>query len=101
MRIIYLDNDFRCHLKNDGTMRSVETDVFDGKCKAYVKGCRFVPAGETWTRSDGETFTGEMMSPLRDSSFLYELQAQYEEMLAEQADMRNALDVIYGGVTDE
>lgn len=99
--IIYLDNDFKCHLENDGTMRSVETDTFDGKCKQFIEGYRFVSAGETWTRSDGVEFKGEMLSPWRDYNLLMEFQAQYEEMLAERADMQAALDAIYGGVTDE
>ena len=99
--LIYLDNDFKCHLEDDGKRTAVETDVFDGKCRKFIEGYRFVPQGETWTRSDGEVFPGEMVSPWRDYSLLVEFQRQYEEMLAEQADMRNALDVIYGGVTDD
>ena len=64
--VIYLDNDFKCHLANDGTMRAVETSVFDGKEKAYIEGYRFVPDGETWTRPDGVKFHGEMASPAMD-----------------------------------
>lgn len=81
--IIYLDNDFKCHLENDGTMRAVEIDTFDGKCKRFIEGYRFVPAGETWTRSDGEVFHGEMLSPWRDYNLLREFQEQYEEMQAD------------------
>ena len=66
MKTIYLDADFICHLDNDGTMRSIETDVFDGKEKAYIEGYRFVPVGETWTRPDGVTFEGEMVAPAKD-----------------------------------
>ena len=58
---IYIDDDFRCHVTNpDGVYTAVETGFFDGKCDAYIEGCRFVPAGKSWTRSDGEVFTGEM-----------------------------------------
>lgn len=98
---IFLDSDFKCHLENDGAMRSVETDTFDGKCRQFIEGYRFVPHGETWMREDGQTFTGEMISPWRDYNLLLEFQRQYEEMLAERADMRNAIDAIYGGVTDD
>lgn len=98
---IYLDADFKCHVTNDGTMRAIETDAFDGKCGSFVEGYRFVPSDETWTRPDREVFHGEMLSPWRDYNLLMEFQAQYEEMLAERADMQAALDAIYGGVTDD
>lgn len=63
---IYLDSDFRCHLTDDGTMRAVETDVFDGREKAYIEGYRYVPEGQTWTRSDGVQFNGLMVAPAKD-----------------------------------
>ena len=75
---IYLDSDFRCHLSDDGTRTAVETDVFDGKCAAYIEGCRFVPAGESWTRGDGTVFAGEMLSAAVDDRLLAAVQAQYE-----------------------
>ena len=56
--IIYLDADFKCHLENDGTMREVETSFFDGKCKTFIEGYRYVPVGEKWTREDGTEFPG-------------------------------------------
>ena len=63
---IYLDSDFRCHLTNDGTMQAVETDVFDSKERAYIEGYRYVPEGQTWTRSDGVEFHGLMVAPAKD-----------------------------------
>lgn len=99
--IIYIDRDYKGHLENDGTMREVETDFFDGKCRQFVEGYRFVPFGDTWVREDGQTFTGEMISPWKNYDMLVSLQEQYEEMLAQQSDMRAALDAIYGGVTDD
>lgn len=63
---IYLDSDFRCHLADDGTMKTVETDMFDGKEKAYIEGYRYVPEGEMWTRSDGVEFHGLMIAPAKD-----------------------------------
>lgn len=91
---IFLDNDYKCHLKNDGTMHAVETNAFDGKCKQYIEGYRFVPNGEMWTRIDGEVFRGEMISPWRDYNLLKEFQSQYEEMLEIQNDMSEALNVL-------
>lgn len=99
MRTIYLDTDFKCHLENDGTMTAVETNFFDGKCKTFIEGYRYVPAGEVWTHEDGMEFPGEMVSPWREYALLSEFQAQYEELLAEQADMQAALAVLE--VTDK
>ena len=75
---IYLDSDFRCHLMDDGTMREVETDFFDGKCAAYIEGYRYVPEGEVWTRSDGVVFHGEMIAPAEDYGALAKAQEQHE-----------------------
>lgn len=76
--IVYIDNDFKCHTSDDGTMTSVETNFFDGKCAAYIEGYRFVPAGATWTRPDGVTFSGEMVSPWKDWRELDAAQRDYE-----------------------
>ena len=65
MKTIYRDAEFRCHLTNDGTMTAVETDVFDGKERAYIEGYRYVPEGEVWTRADGEQFHGLMVAPAK------------------------------------
>ena len=70
-----------CHTSNDGSMREFDVPAFDGKCSAYIEGYRYVPARETWTRDDGEVFTGEMISPAVDSRILEAYQKQYEDML--------------------
>lgn len=75
---IYIDNDFKCHVADDGTMTAVETDVFDGMCTEYIEGYRYVPAGQTWTRDDGVEFTGEMISPWRNWVELDAAQREYE-----------------------
>ena len=76
---IYIDNDYKCHTSPADGLTAVETDAFDGKCRQYIEGYRFVPAGEIWTREDGQTFTGEMVAPWRPYEILAELQALYEE----------------------
>lgn len=91
---IYIDSDFKCYTSPAADRKSVETDSFDGKCKQYIDGCRFIPAGETWVREEGEVFTGEMVAPWRDYAILAELQAIYEEEQAKQADMAAALEVL-------
>jgi hypothetical protein len=92
MKKIYIDSDYKCHAANDGTMTSVETDAFDGKCDAFIEGYRLIPAGETWTRSDGKVFDGEMVSPWENYAILDAFQQQYERDAAEREDMVAALN---------
>ena len=96
---IYINKEYKCHTQNDGTMREIEASFFDGKCREFIEGYRFVPAGETWTREDGTEFHGEMIAPWKDYSQLSVYQSIYERMLEQQSDMKSALDVL--GVTDE
>ena len=81
MRTIYIDSEYRCHVTDDGTMTAVETEFFDGKCDAFIEGFRFVPSGESWTRSDGVVFHGEMVSPWKDYAELDAAQREYEKQL--------------------
>ena len=68
---IYIDFEYHCHVTNpDGIFQEVETDFFDDKCVDFIEGYRFVPFGESWTRSDGEIFEGEMITPWKDYSEL-------------------------------
>lgn len=78
---IYIDSDYKCYVTNDGTMRAFDVSDFDGKAPAYIEGRRYVPPGESWTRSDGYVFHGEMLSPWRDSALLDEFQRQYEAQI--------------------
>lgn len=96
---IYIDADYKCHTAPGEGLRAVETEAFAGRCSRYIEGYRYVPTGESWTRSDGQVFAGEMIAPWRDSRMLEELQALYEEEQAKQADMAAALNVL--GVTAE
>ena len=92
---IYIDNDFKCHVTDDGSMTAVETEFFDGKCDELIEGYRFVPEGEIWTREDGEVFEGEMIAPWKPFAELDAVQREYEREQLE--DMREALRVL--GVT--
>ena len=82
---IYIDNDYRCHASDDGTMTPVETDFFDGKCSAFIEGYRFVPDGCSWTREDGEIFHGEMVAPWQDIRELRLAQLEYESEQLERS----------------
>ena len=91
---IYIDSDYKCHASPGDGLTAVETDAFDGKCRQYIEGYRFVPSGQSWTREDGQVFSGEMITPWRPYEILAELQALYEEEQAKQADMAAALEIL-------
>ena len=81
---VYIDFNFKCHTENpDGMYRSFEVEFFDGKCSAFIRGYRYVPAGESWTRSDGKVFHGEMIAPWSNYDKLDGAQSQYELMMDE------------------
>ena len=73
---IYIDNDYKCYVSAADGRRAIETDDFNGKCDEWIESFRFVPAGEIWTREDGEIFTN-MVAPWKDLSAAYTAQADY------------------------
>lgn len=95
---IYIDDDYKCHVSDADGRRAIETDAFNGKCAEWIESFRFVPAGKTWTREDGEVFNGEMMAPWKDLGNAYMEQmayiasqnTQYESALTE---IETALEV--------
>ena len=89
---VYIDSEFRCHVNQADGLTAAETDLFDGKCTAFVEGYRFVPAGQTWTREDGKVFSGEMAAPWKPFSELDAAQREYER--EQLADMQNALELL-------
>lgn len=83
---IYIDSDFKCHTTSpDGTFREHDVPSFDGRCAAFVEGHRCIPDNESWTRSDGVVFAGEMIAPWKPYNELAAAQAQYELDIAEAA----------------
>lgn len=38
---IYIDNEYKCHVTNDGTMREIETDCFNGRCEEFIEGYKY------------------------------------------------------------
>lgn len=73
---IYIDSNYRCYASAAEGRRAIETDAFDGKCPEWIESYRLVPAGETWTRGDGEVFTN-MVSPWKDLGKAYAAQMAY------------------------
>lgn len=89
---IYIDVDYKCYTESAEDRTAVEADFFDDKCKTFIEGYRFVPAGAEWTRSDGAVFCGEMVAPWKDYSSLEAAQQEYEKAQAEIEDMKAALN---------
>lgn len=87
---IYIDNDFKCHVTDDGSMTAVETEFFDGKCETFIQGYRLVPEGKNWVRSDGVEFKGEMVAPWKPFVELDAAQREYER--EQLKDMKAALN---------
>lgn len=73
---IYIDSDYKCYASAADGRRAIETNAFDGKCPEWIESCRLVPAGETWTREDGEEFT-DMTAPWKDLGEAYAAQEAY------------------------
>lgn len=96
---VFIDpTSYKCHTTNpDGTYLEVETPFFDGKCATFIEGYRFVPSGESWTRSDGDVFHGEMIALWKDYTELDAAQREYER--ERLADAENALAIMWGGIT--
>lgn len=99
MKTIYIDSDFKCHVSTAEGRTQIETSAFDGKCDAYIEGYRSIPAGQTWTRSDGVVFTGEMIAPWKPWAELDAAQREYEReqyqtVVAQNAEYESALSEI-------
>ena len=92
--IIYIDTDYKCYTESAEDRTAVESAFFDGRCKTFIEGYRYVPQGQMWTREDGVVFAGEMVAPWKDYSALAAAQAGYEEAAAELQDMQDALNLL-------
>ena len=89
---IYIDSDYKCYVSAAEGRRAIETDAFNGKRAEWIESFRFVPAGETWARGDGEVFNGEMTAPWKDLSEAYAAQTAY--VAAQNTQYENALSEI-------
>ena len=99
---VYIDADYKCHATDNGAMKAVETDFFDGKCVTFIEGYRYIPSGESWTREDGMVFNGKIISPWKDYRELAAAQKQYELDEAIIAELDAALlDATYQNLLEE
>ena len=91
---LYIDSQYKCHVSSGEGLREMNVDFFEGKCKTFIQGYRYIPDGESWTREDGQIFAGEMIAPAEDSRILEAAQTAYEEALDKNADALAALEVL-------
>ena len=79
---VYVDKKtFMCFTEPGMDRDEYEIPFFDGKCKEFVEGHRYVPKGMKWRREDGEVFSGEMLTYGKDSVEVDLAQAEYEKQL--------------------
>lgn len=81
---LYIDADYKMHTAAGDGLTAIETDVFDGKCAAYIEGFRYVPPGGTWTREDGTAIPNGMLAPWKNIQVLEAAQRAYEQNLIMQ-----------------
>lgn len=87
----YVDQEYKVHVVPMQDYTEYEDSFFDNKCTNLIESYRYVPAGETWMREDGEEFVGLMIAPWRDirqhdeeqQQYLLDQLAQYESALSE------------------
>lgn len=96
--MVYIDDNYKCHASDGDGLRGFDVPFFDGKCAAFVEGYRYVPEGESWARSDGVVFSGEMIAPWKDHRVLDAAQRQHER--AQLAEYEEALELLFSGVTE-
>ena len=85
--IFFIDKENKCHVTDDGTMRECEDARFDNKCKEYIEGFYYIPAGETAV-INGVEYTGRVLCAFKPFTELAYAQTLYdlEQLRGVQAD---------------
>jgi len=93
--MFYIDSEYKCHATNpNGEYRAIDKELFNGMSDTFIEGYRYIPEGESWTRSDGVTFKGEMVAPWKPYNELDTAQREYErEKLTECTEALQVLGV--------
>lgn len=103
---IYINAEFKCHTGPGEGLREIDTPFFDNCDPAYIEGYRFVPAGESWTKEDGEVFQGEMICPWKPWEELDKFQREYErahfqELTAQNTELLDAMAAMVDDVYNQ
>lgn len=77
--IVYIDDNFICHLENDGTRTQYDVPFFDDKAPLFIENHRYIPSGQVYIRDDLVAFQGESIFPLINSNQLEIIQLEYEK----------------------
>lgn len=81
---VYIDSEYKVHLESAEGYVEVSSAFFDRLCPELAEAYRFVPANESWIRSDGEVFSGEMIASYKDIRQYDVIQREYERNLLTQ-----------------
>lgn len=92
--LVYIDKDFRCHPDYAEGFRGFDVPFFEGKCRRFIEGYRYVPPGEMWQREDGAEFHGEMTAPAEDFTVLSAAQQLYERVMPELSELKAKLETL-------
>ena len=95
---VFIDSEYKCHTEEGEGRREFLTPFFEGKCRAFIEGYRYIPEDETWEREDGTVFRGLMIAPWKDYAILSAAQEAYEEARREAEEDRENLGIITGEV---
>lgn len=88
MKTIYLDNNYMCHLENDGTRTEIQTDVFDSTADGAIPYYRHIPEGATWNNGKGLVIHGLFVQATNSAAIDREI------LQAMIMDMQNALNIL-------
>lgn len=83
--LIYIDETYKCYTEQKEGLTPIESSFFDNKCKEFIEIYRYVPEGATWTREDGQKFTGEMVTPYTDPTSAFAIQQTYDKIYNDAA----------------
>ena len=87
-KVVYIDNEYKCHAVNDGTMTAVEDAFFDNMCDTFIEGYCY------------DTSKGYLqIYPWKPYSELDAAQKQYEKDLADRAELEASYYYLLNGGT--
>lgn len=100
---LWIDDNFRAHTESGAGRTEITTDIFDDMPPVVAKCYIYVPAGQSYTKPNGNTVVGEFVQlavpekELDDTQRAYERE-QYQTLAAENATLTAnlaALDEAY------
>jgi hypothetical protein len=81
---VYLDENYIAHAEYTEGYIEAESSFFDMKAPELFPCYRFIPAGYTWQREDGEIFEGEAISLVNPTADMVSVQQAHEQSILAQ-----------------